>query len=126
MKKIFKLLFIFICFFVSYRVFATELNTTSLDISSQSMTCAEILGPNLVKIVKLFVTGLRIAAAIIAIIKGMLGFIPAIAADSAPDKQRADVHPARYARQAARERADLQHGMHHLRRSRHHHPRHDL
>ena len=89
MKKIFKLLFIFICFFVSYRVFATELNTTSLDISSQSMTCAEILGPNLVKIVKLFVTGLRIAAAIIAIIKGMLGFIPAIVSDDASALKKA-------------------------------------
>ena len=89
MKKIFKLLFIFICFFVSYRVFATELNTTSLDISSQSMTCAEILGPNLLKIVKLFVTGLRIAAAIIAIIKGMLGFIPAIVSDDASALKKA-------------------------------------
>ncbi len=89
MKKIFKILFIFICFFISYRVFATELNTTSLDISSQSMTCAEILGPNLVKIVKLFVTGLRIAAAIIAIIKGMLAFIPAIVSDDASALKKA-------------------------------------
>ena len=90
MKKIFKILFIFICFFVIYRVNATELNSTTIDISSESMTCAQILGPNLVKILKLFISGLRIAGAIIAIIKGMLAYIPAIVSDDAAALKKAN------------------------------------
>ena len=89
MKKIFKILFVFICFFVIYKVNATEINSTSLDIASDSMTCAEILGPNLAKMVKLFITIVRIAGAIIAIINGMLSFIPAVVSDDASALKKA-------------------------------------
>ena len=90
MKKIFKILFIFICFFIIYKVNATELNSTTLDIASESMTCADILGPNLIKILKLFIAVIRIAGAIIAIITGMLSYIPAIVSDDASALKKAN------------------------------------
>ena len=84
MKKIFKILFIFLCFFFIYKVNASEFAVNgTLDLASEKMTCAELLGPNLVKVLKLFITIIRIAGAIIAIITGMLAFVPAVISDDA-------------------------------------------
>ena len=62
--------------------FSFAVNGT-VDFAYEKMTCAQVLGPNLVKIVKLFITIIRIAGAIIAIISGMLTFVPAVVSDDA-------------------------------------------
>ncbi len=55
-----------------------SINTPNLNISTDSMTCKEILGPNLTKLVNALVTALRIVGAIIAIVNGMISLVPAI------------------------------------------------
>lgn len=52
----------------------------TIDISGGSMNCAQILGPNLTKLVHFALNTIRIAAAIIAIVQGMLIMIPPIVA----------------------------------------------
>ena len=65
--------------------YASELllNGTDLDISDQKLSCKEMLGDNLYKVLHMFVTALRIGAAIIAIVLSMLTLIPAITSDDA-------------------------------------------
>ena len=89
-KKILIVLFVIFAFFVCAEV----LNAFSFDyvnildapkapdfnISTETTTCAQILGPNLVKVVKAAIKVLQIAAALIAIVKGMLELIPPIIA----------------------------------------------
>ena len=53
------------------------------------MSCEELLGKNLKNVLHLFITGLRIAGAIIAIINGMLSLIPAITSDNADALKKA-------------------------------------
>ena len=69
--------------------YTVSLNGTGLDISEQKMSCEELLGKNLKNVLHLFITGLRIAGAIIAIINGMLSLIPAITSDNADALKKA-------------------------------------
>ena len=90
MKKFIKILFIFLCFFILVKVNASEFATNgTLDFTYEKMTCAQILGPNLVKILRLFISIIRIAGAIIAIISGMLSFVPAVVSDDAAALKKA-------------------------------------
>ena len=57
--------------------------TPDLDINRKHMNCKELLGTNLTAIVKAFITILQVAAAIIAIVKGMIILIPAVIAKDA-------------------------------------------
>ncbi len=65
------------------------LNGTGLDISEEKLSCSELLGSNLQKILHLFITAVRIAGAIIAILNGMLSLIPAITSDNADALKKA-------------------------------------
>ncbi|NLC48054.1 MAG: hypothetical protein GX758_01660 [Tenericutes bacterium] len=47
------------------------------------MTCSELVGENLAKVLKAFTLILKIAGAIIAIVSGMMAFIPAIVSSNA-------------------------------------------
>ena len=62
---------------------ALLLQGNPLEISDEKMTCEQLLGKNLVKVLHLFITAVRIAGAIIAIVSGMLALIPAVASDDA-------------------------------------------
>ncbi len=88
-KTVFKILFFIICFFIMYKLHASETNLTSFDIEYETMTCEELLGPNLVKIIKMLITTLRIAGAVIAIVSGMLTFVPAVVSDNADALKKA-------------------------------------
>ena len=59
------------------------LNGSTLDISDKKMSCDELLQGNLQKVLHLFITAVRIAGAIIAIVMAMLSLIPAITSDDA-------------------------------------------
>jgi len=62
---------------------ALLLQGNPLEISDEKMSCDQLMGKNLVKILHLFITAIRIAGAIIAIVSGMLTLIPAVASDDA-------------------------------------------
>ena len=49
-----------------------------LDVSEESQSCKDLLGPGLTAIVQLFVKGVKIAAVIIAVVIGMWNFVPPI------------------------------------------------
>ena len=88
-KQIFKFIFIILCFFVMYKIHASDINVTGIDISYDQVTCEEIVGPNLIKVLHLLITVLRLAGAIIAIISGMLTFVPAVVSDDASALKKA-------------------------------------
>ena len=54
-----------------------------------TMTCAQILGPNLTKLVHAGITAIQIIGAILAIVKGMITLIPAIMAKDADALKKA-------------------------------------
>jgi hypothetical protein len=58
-------------------------NGTEIDISDEKLNCKQVMGDNLVKLLHLFITALRIVGAIIAILSGMLSLIPAITSNDA-------------------------------------------
>lgn len=60
-----------------------------LDIYDEDMSCAEILGPNGVKVVKLGINILRIAGAIIALVNAMLSLLPAVMSKDADGLKKA-------------------------------------
>ena len=72
-----------------FRVNASELNTTNLDIIYERMTCEDLLGPNLVKILHALILLLRLAGAIICIVSGMLTLVPAVVQDDASALKKA-------------------------------------
>ena len=74
-KKVFKILFIFLLL-LPICLYAEELQTPN--IVSNSMNCSELLGNNLMKILSLILSLLRIGASIIAIVNGMLIILPAV------------------------------------------------
>ena len=51
--------------------------------SNETLSCAELLGPNLVKIVHAFIKIIQLASIIIAIVYGMIMVIPAVMAHDA-------------------------------------------
>ena len=60
-----------------------------LDISDDDMNCADILGPNGVKVVKLGINILRVAGAIIALVNAMLSLLPAVMSKDADALKKA-------------------------------------
>ncbi len=89
MKKYLKFIFIFLIFFIMFKVHASELNLTELDFVYERMTCEELLGPNLVKVLHLFISIVRLAGAIICIVSGMLTLVPAVVSDDASALKKA-------------------------------------
>ena len=67
----------------------TTPDTPGIDITPESMTCKQIVGENGVKLIKFGITTIRIAGAIIAIVVGMMNFIPAVAKKDNDELQRA-------------------------------------
>ena len=65
------------------------LNDAGIGISEEKMSCEEVLGKNLQKVLHLFITAIRIAGAIIAILNGMLSLIPAITSDNSDALKKA-------------------------------------
>ena len=66
-------------------ILATTTNTTvtGMDIPAEHMSCRDLLGDNLRKVLHLFINAVRIFGAIAAIITAMLALVPAIASDDA-------------------------------------------
>ncbi len=65
------------------------LNGSVIDISDEKLTCDQLLKKNLVNVLHLFITALRIGGAIIAIVSGMLALVPAVASDNADALKKA-------------------------------------
>lgn len=53
------------------------------EIGGKAMTCEELMGKNLTKIFKFFISSVRIIGAIVAIVVGMLNFLPAVTSKDA-------------------------------------------
>ena len=53
------------------------------------MTCEELMGKNLTKIFKFFISTVRIVGAIVAIVVGMLNFLPAVTSKDAGELKKA-------------------------------------
>lgn len=61
----------------------------TIDITGGHMDCSQLAGKNIVSLIKLGITTLRIAGAIIAIVVGMMNFIPAITSKDADGLKKA-------------------------------------
>ena len=68
---------------------AITMEMPDINISDEVMPCNKILGPVLTQVVKAGITIIQIAAAILAIIKGMLLLIPAVVAKDADQLKKA-------------------------------------
>lgn len=66
-----------------------SLEQYDLNISDESMTCEEILGPNLTKLVKFAINTMRIVGAIICIVNAMITLLPAVTAKDASALKKA-------------------------------------
>ena len=64
-------------------------DTPNLGFNTNPMTCTEILGPNLTKIVHAGIKAIQIIGAIAAIVKGMITLIPAVMAKDAEGLKKA-------------------------------------
>lgn len=60
-----------------------------LDFSDEPMTCTELLGPNLTKVFHMLITALRVAGAIIALVKATMLLMPAVVAKDAEALKKA-------------------------------------
>lgn len=89
MKKVILLLLLVISLFMfTFKVSAeTNVNDTNntfeieepkFDIDNSSTTCSELLGSNLVLVVKFGMNAIRIIGVIVAIVKGMTTLLPAV------------------------------------------------
>lgn len=87
MKKIFIMLLLIVSLFVfAYEVKAEtninnnvyEIEEPKFDIDNSSTTCSELLGSNLVLVVKFGMNAIRIIGVIVAIVKGMTTLLPAV------------------------------------------------
>ena len=69
-----------ILFFGTVRVqaYSSSIDAQNIDITDKQMTCSELLGPNLTKVLKAGINLVMIAGAIIAIVSGMLTLLPAV------------------------------------------------
>ncbi len=79
-KKVYKILFIVILM-LPICISAVELDTPV--ISKEILTCEELLGENLLKIVSFIMDSLRIVASIIAIVNAMIILLPAVVSKDA-------------------------------------------
>lgn len=59
------------------------------EIGGRVMTCEELMGKNLTKIFKFFISTIRIVGAIVAIVVGMLNFLPAVTSKDAGELKKA-------------------------------------
>ena len=59
------------------------------EIGGRAMTCEELMGKNLTKIFKFFISTVRIVGAIVAIVVGMLNFLPAVTIKDAGELKKA-------------------------------------
>lgn len=59
------------------------------EIGGRAMTCEELMGKNLTKIFKFFISTVRIVGAIVAIVVGMLNFLPAVTSKDAGELKKA-------------------------------------
>ena len=91
MKKNYKKLFIiFILLLCCFTIVSADEPIADPTIpSGEISSCSEILGPNLAAIVKVSITILQIAGAIIAIVKGMMTLIPPVLAKDADALKKA-------------------------------------
>ena len=87
MKKIIIMLLLIVSLFVfAYEVKAEtninnnvyEIEEPKFDIDNSSTTCSELLGSNLVLVVKFGMNAIRIIGVIVAIVKGMTTLLPAV------------------------------------------------
>ena len=87
MKKVILLLLLIVSLFVfTYEVKAEtninnnayEIEEPKFDIDNSSTTCSELLGSNLVLVVKFGMNAIRIIGVIVAIVKGMTTLLPAV------------------------------------------------
>ena len=62
----------------------------TIDISHEKMTCEQLLGKNLVKVLHVAIGAVRVGAAIASIIIIMLAYIPAITHDDANEIKKAN------------------------------------
>ena len=69
-----------ILFFGTVRVqaYSSSIDAPNIDITDKQMTCSELLGSNLTKVLKAGINLVMIAGAIIAIVSGMLTLLPAV------------------------------------------------
>ena len=84
-KKINKIILFLILVFSYTSVFADDITVPSGNLS----TCGEILGDNLTALIRVAITIIQVAAAIIAIVKGMMILIPPIIAKDADSLKKA-------------------------------------
>ncbi len=67
----------------------SSISTPSLDLSDSQMSCSDLLGPNLTKVVHAGINVIQIAGAIIAILNGMVTLIPAVMSKDADGLKKA-------------------------------------
>ena len=60
-----------------------NMQAPDFDISGENMSCKQLLGPDLVKVLKLCINAIRIAGIIIGILNGMMSLIPALTSGDA-------------------------------------------
>ena len=75
MKKSIKVIIVLVIFFISLNSISAS-EVPNLSFGSNGMSCIEIVGENLSKVIKSIFTILRIGGAIIAIVNGMIKLLP--------------------------------------------------
>lgn len=83
-------IFLFIILLIIPFLNINALEFSGQGISSEPLKCGELLGTNLLKIVKLVMNLLRIGGALIAIVNGMLVLIPAVVSKDADALKKAE------------------------------------
>jgi hypothetical protein len=94
MKKVLYCLLLISLLFINITSLSAESDTgietpESWKISEEDMTCEEILGSNLTKIVHLGVTAVKVVGAIAAILYGIIMFLPVIMDDDPKELNKA-------------------------------------
>lgn len=78
MKRVLKyVLFALVLFFINIFVINAS-GITEIDFGPIGMSCSEIMGPNISKLLKLFISSIRIIGAIIAIVNGIISIVPCL------------------------------------------------
>ena len=97
-KKILIIFGIILFFLFISNIYAKDITSFSnilydnvkMDIDDTYMSCTDILGPLLTKIVKSGITLIQVVCALIAIVNGMLILLPAITAKDANELKKAE------------------------------------
>ena len=91
-KYIVILLILFVLFFVNSTIvyaIGDAPSAPNIDFTNEVRTCGELLGPNGVKLIKFAINSIRLIAAIIAIVNGMMIMIPPITSKDYSSLQKA-------------------------------------